>query len=150
FGIGFVYSINEKLDLFVEPYYQDLSNLVAEGDRVNQTYTNSGDGTSYGVDTALTRQFDNGWSADFKYSYNHSRTRDRADEPYEFAEYNRPHAASIGGVWEINQRWKLSARWKWASGRPRDEYVIHENVLGDDDFLRYSRETIANNTGRYS
>lgn len=150
FGIGFAYRINNKLDLFIEPYYQDLSNLVAEGDRVNQTYNNSGDGTSYGVDTALTRQFDNGWSADFKYSYNRARTRDSAGEPYTFAEYNRPHAASIGGVWEINQRWKLSARWKWASGRPKDEYAIHENVLGDDEFLRYSRETIANNTGRYS
>jgi Outer membrane receptor proteins, mostly Fe transport len=150
FGIGFAYSINDKLNLFVEPYYQDLSNLVAEGDRVNQTYSNSGDGKSYGVDMALTRQFDNGWSADFKYSYNHARTRDRADEPYQLAEYNRPHAASIGGVWEINQRWKLSARWKWASGKSRDDYVIYENVLGDGELLRYSRETVAKNTGRYS
>lgn len=149
-GVGFVYSINDKLDLFVEPYYQDLSNLVVEGDRVNQTYSNSGDGTSYGVDTALTRQFDNGWSADFKYSYNRARTRDRPGEPYTFAEYNRPHAASIGGVWEINQRWKLSARWKWASGKSRDEYVVYENVLGEGESLRYSRETIAENVGRYS
>jgi len=150
FGIGFVYRINDTLNLFVEPYYQELSNLVTEGDRVNQTYSNSGDGRSYGVDTALTRQFDNGWSADFKYSYNHARTRDRVGEPYEFAEYNRPHAVSIGGVWEINQRWKLSARWKWASGKPRDDYVIYENVLGDGEPLRYSRETVAKNTGRYS
>ncbi len=150
FGVGFAYRINDKLNLFVEPYYQDLSNLVAAGDRVNQTYSNSGDGTSYGVDTALTRQFDRGWSADFKYSYNRARTRDRVDEPYNFAEYNRPHAASIGGVWEINQRWKLSARWKWASGKPSDDYVIYENVLPEGEPLRYSRETIAKNTGRYS
>lgn len=150
FGIGFAYSINNKLDLFVEPYYQDLSNLVVEGDRVNQTFSNSGDGTSYGVDTALTRQFDNGWSADFKYSYNRARTRDRPGEPYNPSEYNRPHAASIGGVWEINQRWKLSARWKWASGKPSDDYVIYENVQDDGEPLRYSRETIAKNTGRYS
>jgi len=150
FGIGFVYRINDTLNLFVEPYYQELSNLVTEGDRVNQTYSNGGDGRSYGVDTALTRQFNNGWSADFKYSYNHARTRDRVGEPYEFAEYNRPHAVSIGGVWEINQRWKLSARWKWASGKPRDDYVIYENVLGDGEPLRYSRETVAKNTGRYS
>lgn len=150
FSVGFAYRINDKLDLFVEPYYQDLSNLVAEGDRVNQTFSNSGDGTSYGVDTALTRQFDNGWSADFKYSYNRARIRDRPGEPYNFAENNRPHAASIGGVWEINQRWKLSARWKWASGKPRDDYVIHEDVLGAGQPLRFSRETIAENTGRFS
>lgn len=150
FGIGFAYSINDKLNLFVEPYYQDLSNLVVKGDRVNQTFSNSGDGTSYGVDTALTRQFDDGWSADFKYSYNRARTRDRPGEPYNPSEYNRPHAASIGGVWEINQRWKLSARWKWASGKPSDDYVIYENVQDAGEPLRYSRETIAKNTGRYS
>lgn len=149
FGIGFAYSINDKLDLFVEPYYQDLSNLVSDGDQVNQTFTNSGDGTSYGVDTALTRQFDNGWSADFKYSYNRARTRDRPGEAYNPSEYNRPHAASIGGVWEISPRWKLSARLKWASGKPSDDYVIYEDVGGDVEGLRYSRETIAKNTGRY-
>ena len=70
------------------------------------------------VDTALTRQFENGWSADIKYSYNQARIRDNKQAPHTLAEYNRPHAASIGSVWEINPRWTLSARWKWASANP--------------------------------
>ena len=98
----------------------------------------------------LTRQFENGWSADIKYSYNQARIRDNKQAPYTLAEYNRPHAASIGSVWEINPRWTLSARWKWASGKPSDDYLIHANVLGDSESLRYSRETLKNNTGRYS
>lgn len=149
-GVGFAYSLSNQLDLFVEPYYQDLSNRVVAEDRVNQTFSNSGDGRSYGVDTALTRQFENGWSADIKYSYNQARIRDNKQAPYTLAEYNRPHAASIGSVWEINPRWTLSARWKWASGKPSDDYLIHANVLGDSESLRYSRETLKNNTGRYS
>ena len=47
-GVGFAYSLSNQLDLFVEPYYQDLSNRVVAEDRVNQTFSNSGDGRSYG------------------------------------------------------------------------------------------------------
>lgn len=149
FSLGFNYRLSRKIDLFVEPYYQELDNRVVEEDGVNQTLSNSGEGKSYGVDTAITRQFDKGWSANIKYSYNHARVKDSADGEFYDADFGRPHSASIGGVWEINQRWQLSARWKWADGKPRDEYLIHSNVLGDGEPLRYSRETTAKNTGRY-
>jgi hypothetical protein len=148
-SLGFNYRLSKKIDLFIESYYQDMANLVVEEDGVNQTLSNRGEGESYGVDTAITRQFDKGWSANFKYSYNQAQVKDSASGEYYDAEFSRPHSASIGGMWEINQRWQLSARWKWASGKPRDDYVIHDNVLGDGEPLRYSRETIAQNTGRH-
>lgn len=148
-SIGFVYRWNNDVELLVEPYYQDLHNLIANGDSVNQTQENTGEGKSFGVDTALTRLFDNGWSASINYSYNEARVRDNPDAIEYDADFNRPHIVSIGGVWEINQRWKLSSRWKWASGKPSDADIIHNNVLGDAQPLRYSRETIATNTERY-
>ncbi|MGV8837321.1 TonB-dependent receptor [Cellvibrio sp.] len=148
-SIGFVYRWNNDVELLVEPYYQDLHNLVVNGDNVNQTLANTGEGKSFGVDTALTRLFDNGWSASINYSYNDARVRDNPDAKEYDADFNRPHIVSTGGVWEINQRWKLSSRWKWASGKPSDAYIIHNNVLGDAQPLRYSRETIATNTDRY-
>nr|WP_324258898.1 TonB-dependent receptor [Cellvibrio fontiphilus] len=148
-SIGFVYRWENNIELLVEPYYQDLHNLVVKEDGVNQTLGNTGEGNSFGVDTAISRQFDNGWSASINYSYNDASVRDNPDAPEYDADFNRPHIASIGGVWEINQRWKLSSRWKWASGKPSDSYIIHNNVLGNAQPLRYSRETIETNTGRY-
>lgn len=120
-----------------------------QGDGVNQTLSNSGEGESFGFDTALTRQFENGWSASMNYSYNEAQVRDELGGLEYDADFSRPHIFSIGGVWEINQRWKLSSRWKWASGKPKDVYLIHDDVLGAGQPLRYSRETIETNTDRY-
>ena len=149
FSVGFAYQINGDVQFFIEPYYQELDNLIVEGDGVNKTFSNEGTGTSFGVDTALTRQFDDGWSASINYSYNDAVQRDTADGREYDANFNRPHIFSIGGAWEINQRWKISSRWKFASGKPRNEYLINEDVLGAGQPFRYSRETISNNTDRY-
>lgn len=148
-SLGINYRINDNLDFFIEPYYQKQENLVVFEDGVNQTLNNNGEGKSFGIDTALSRQFDNGWSASINYSYNDARIRDNDDSDEYDADFNRPHIVSIGGVWEINQRWKLSSRWKWASGKPKDVYQIHSNVLGAGQPFRYSRETIETNTERY-
>ena len=148
-SIGFKYRLNDNLDLFVESYYQDLDNLVVEGDAVTKSASNSGSGFSYGLDTALTRNFKNGWSASMNYSFNEARIRDSASSQEYDADFNRPHALSIGGAWEINNRWQISSRFKWASGTPRDEFIIHENVFGDGEPLRFSKEIIATNTDRF-
>jgi hypothetical protein len=148
-SVGFVYRWDNNIELLVEPYYQNLQNLVVKEDGVNQTLGNTGEGKTFGVDTAISRQFDNGWSASINYSYNDARVRDNPAATEYDADFNRPHIVSIGGVWEINQRWKLSSRWKWASGKPSDVYTILDNVLGAGQPLRYSREKIADNTERY-
>ena len=61
---------------------------------------------------------------------------------------NRPHFFSAGGSWEISERWKVGARWKWASGRPTDDFVINEDVLGPGQPFRYSKELTRTNALR--
>ncbi|SMF52563.1 Outer membrane receptor proteins, mostly Fe transport [Alteromonadaceae bacterium Bs31] len=148
-SLGFAYTLAENLEFFVEPYYQDMSNLITQPDDSLRERTNTGEGRAYGVDTSLSRSFEDGWSASINYSYNDSKIKDTPDGDYYDADFGRPHSVSIGGIWEINQRWKISTRWKYASGRPSDTYVVHEDVLGPGEPLRYSRETVDFNTGRY-
>ncbi|MBU2884612.1 TonB-dependent receptor [Gilvimarinus agarilyticus] len=148
-SLGVHYQLNQRWEMFIEPYYQQRRELVVQRDAVTQTYSNSGAGTSWGIDAALTRQFAYGWSASATYSYNQTQQRDAAGLPEYDADYHRPHALSVGGVWEINARWKLSGRWKWASGLPYGNYIVHANVLGDGQPVRYSRETIGQNNLRY-
>ncbi len=147
--IGFKYRLSEKTELFVEPYYQLLSDRVVQQDLVNQLYANSGEGQNLGVDIAINRYFENGWQADATYSFNRARLKDFSNAEEYNADYNRPHSASVGGVWEINDRWKISGRTKWASGRPFDDFIVYDNVLGDTGPLRFSKERISNNTERY-
>ncbi len=148
-SIGMKYFLNDNLNILIEPYYQRLTDLVVEQDGVNQTFNNDGEGRALGVDTALVRRFKQGWSASATYSYNDTQLKDSpSGQEYE-ADFSRPHAFTLGGIWEINERWKISGRMKWASGRLFDDSIIHENVLGDGQPLRFSKEFTTQNIDRY-
>lgn len=148
-SVGLSYMLRPDIELLIEPYYQDLSNLIVETDGVDQTLSNTGEGRSFGVDSAVIKRFGNGWSASMNYSYNKAEIKDAPDLAFYDADFHRPNSFSIGGAWEINDRWKVSARWKYASGTPRDASIIHENVLGEGQPLRFSKENITTNTERF-
>src|SRR5690606_21331687 len=49
-SVGFQYFLNNNWSLLTEAYYQTLDDLVVDLDRANGTFSNMGEGTSYGVD----------------------------------------------------------------------------------------------------
>ncbi len=134
----------------VEAYYQRLDDLVTEPDAVTGVAGNNGEGTSYGVDVVANRRFADGWAANAVYSYNEATRNDNdggGDYP---PDYHHEHLLSVGARWEINHRWQLGMRWKYVTGRPRDEFTIHEDVLaGIGGPLRYAREFTGHNTRRW-
>ncbi|MDR6990293.1 TonB-dependent receptor [Luteimonas sp. 3794] len=149
-SLGFEYFPNERWSVLTEAYYQDLANLVVDLDRARGTFANIGDGTSYGVDVVAKGRIRDGLYATATYSYNDAEV-DRKDGRGAVAdEFSRAHVATLGMTWEITSRWKVAARYKYLSGRPADAYIIHEDVLGPGQPLRYSRETIARGVGRNS
>ena len=149
-SVGWKYAWSEDISLLFEPYYQKLDNLVIESDRIQQLTRNTGEGYSWGFDTMLNKRFSNGWSLQANYSYNDSRVKDTADSPYYDADFSRPHFVQLGGVYELNDRWRFSARWKWASGAPRDSFIVNENVLPGSDLVRFSKEITARNVDRFA
>ena len=149
-SLGVERRFGDNWDVLVEAYRQRLADLVTEGDAVTGVATNAGEGTAFGVDVVANRRFDNGWSANAVYSFNDS-TRDDRDGLGEYPpDYNHRHMFSLGARWEITQRWQAGFRWKYATGRPRDEFVVHEDVLaGIGGPLRYSQEFTTRNTARW-
>ena len=146
FSVGASYDFADNWSLLVEPYYQQLDKLIVAEGRTTARVDNAGDGTNYGVDVVVSRNFDNGWFANASYSYNRAERNDgdgTADYPFDFS---RPHFFTLGGSWEINARWKIGARWKYASGRPTDDFVINEDVLGAALPPRFSKELTTRNT----
>ena len=148
-SVGLLRALSDRWDLMAELYYQDLDDLVVLSDATSRAAGNTGDGSSYGLDTALNRRFDNGWSANFTYSFNRSRRDDNDGRGEYDADFHRRHSLTAGAIWEINERWKLSARWKWASGRPTDDFIINDDVLGPGQPLRFSKENINNNANQF-
>ena len=148
FSAGISHQFNDRWDLLVEAYAQQLDDLVTEDVRTSGTLSNDGEGDNLGLDVVLTRKFANGLSGNIVYSYNDLRIDDNDGLGEYDGDFNRPHFFSIGGLWEINDRWSVSARWKYSSGRPRDDFIVFDNVLGDDGPLRFSQELTTRNTLR--
>lgn len=149
-SLGLEYFLNANWSVLTEAYYQDLANLVVDLDRASGTFANIGDGTSYGVDVVVKGTIREGLYATATYSYNDAEV-DRKDGRGAVAdEFSREHVATLGLTWEITDRWKVAGRYKYLSGRPEDAFVIHSDVLGAGQPLRYSRETTERNIGRKS
>jgi hypothetical protein len=148
FSVGLEQQLGQNWTLLVEPYYQQLDNLIVTEGRTSGRVSNDGEGTNMGVDVVLSRRFSNGWFANVVYAYNDAQV-DANDGLGEYdADFNRPHFFSAGGSWEINERWKIGARWKWGRGRPTDDFVINEDVLGPGQPFRYSKELTRTNALR--
>ena len=149
-SVGFQYILNNNWSVLTEAYYQSLDNLVVDLDRVSGTFTNMGDGTSYGVDIVVNGTIRRGLYATATYSYNDA-VIDRKDGRGDvIADFSREHVATVGLTWEIGDRWKVGARYKYLSGRPFDDFIIHSDVLGVGQPLRYSKEITERSVGRNS
>ena len=147
-GFGVEYFPSDRWSVLIEAYHQSLDNLVVDLDRASGTFANIGDDTSYGVDVVAKGTIREGLYAIATYSYNDAEV-DRKDGRGDVAaEFNREHVATVGLTWEISDRWKVAARYKYLSGRPDDVFIIHSDVLGAGQPLRFSRETIEHNVGR--
>lgn len=147
-SFGFEYFPNSSWSVLTEVYYQNLDKLVVDLDRASGTFANIGDGTSYGVDIVANGTIREGIYATATYSYNDAQV-DRKDGRGDVdAEFSREHVATLGLTWEISDRWKVAGRYKYLSGRPDDDFVVHSDVLGAGQPLRYSKEITERNVGR--
>lgn len=149
-SIGFEYLPFDRWSVLTEAYYQSLDDLVVDLDRVSGTFANIGEGTSYGVDVVLKGTIREGIYTTATYSYN-DVVIDRKDGRGEVAaDFSREHVATLGLTWEINDRWKIAGRYKYLSGRPDEIFIIHADVLGAGQPMRYSKEILERNVGRKS
>lgn len=149
-SVGFEVFPSSNWSVLTEAYYQNLDSLVVDLDRVSGTFANIGDGTSYGVDVVVRGTITEGLYATATYSYNDAVV-DRKDGRGELpADFSREHVATLGLTWEINDRWKIAGRYKYLSGRPDENFIIHSDVLGAGQPMRYSKEITDRNIGRKS
>jgi len=146
--LGFSRHLREDLRFSAEAYSQQLEDLVVFDDRTTNTATNNGKGSAKGVDLMLAKRMQRGWSASATYSYSRSRRDDRLGEGEYASDWDRPHAFGIVGAWQPTDRWTFSAKWKYASGRPTDAFIVHNDVLGGAGPVRYSKELTLTNADR--
>lgn len=147
-SLGLEYFVSDRWSVMTEAYYQDLANLVVDLDRTSGTFANIGEGTSYGFDVVVQGAIREGLYASATYSYNDAEVDRKDGQGAVPDDFSREHVATVGMTWEITDRWKVAGRYKYLSGKPEDAFIIHEDVLGPGEPLRYSRETVERNVGR--
>jgi hypothetical protein len=146
--LSFKTIVTEGMRLTIEPYYKKFNNLIARKDHVSWDYANTGDGYATGIDFGLLKRLDDQWYGQLNYSYAISKRRDRVGEEYYNSDFNQPHVINFLIGYEYDKNWQFSAKWKFATGRPTDSFIIHENVHGDQGPLRYSQEITKENGER--
>lgn len=148
FILGITTYLNDNLKFTTEIYRKELSDIVTRPDRGRLTFNNSGTGYSQGIDIGLVRKFSDGWYGQVNYSYSLSK-RNNNDRYGEYdSDFSQPHIFNILIGYELNNEWSFSAKWKYSTGRPKDTYIVHENIFNDKNNFRYSKEIVGNNDAR--
>lgn len=148
FIAGVTRYVRDDLKFTAETYYKVFDDLIVRPDRTRPLRTNAGDGWASGVDLSLVKRFVDKFYGQINYSYALSERNDRDGQGAYNADFNQPHIFNVLAGYEFNKTWALSAKWRYATGRPKDSFVVHENVLGDVNNLRYGQEITGNNADR--
>lgn len=143
FGITTYLSDDVKFSL--EVYEKDLSNVIIKPDRTSQRRTNAGTGYSRGVDVGLVKKFVDQWYGQINYSYSLSRRNDHNGRGEYRFDFDQPHIFNVLFGYEFDDEWSLSTKWKYATGRPKDSYIVHTDIFSNPNYLRYSKEIVGEN-----
>jgi hypothetical protein len=132
----------------VEGYYKSYSNVIVNTDKAANYLNNNGNGKAYGFDLGLVKRFESNYYGQISYSYSVSKRDDHDGRGEYNFDFSQPHIFSLLVGYQLDKEWSFSAKWKYASGRPTDTYIVHSNVLNNQNYMRYSKEIVQHNGKR--
>ena len=146
--VGLTTYLTDDVKLTAEFYHKDLSDLIVKTDRTTDLRKNVGTGHARGLDLGLVKKFTDKWYGQMNYSFS-SSIRNNNDGLGEYrSDFDQPHIFNVLFGYEFDSEWSFSTKWKYATGRPKDSYVINSNVFNNPGMMRYSKEITGNNSGR--
>lgn len=146
--VGLRHMLRPDLQLTLESYYKRRDQLITRPTTGQQQFTNEGEGWASGFDAMLYKRFTNRYYGHITYSYATSKRNDDDGWGSYNTPYTQPHNFTAMAAFQINSKWFVSARWKYGVGRPKDRFIVHEDVLDNREVLRFSKEITARNADR--
>jgi hypothetical protein len=150
--LGYKKYFSRDLKLIAETWYKQFADQVTRPQSDQPYLTNAGTGYAYGLDLSLTKRLSDKYYGQVSYSYMVSKRNDHDGLGlYNYA-FSQPNIFSLLASYKPSDKWVFSAKFRYATGRPRNNYLIHPNVfhISGPGPLRYSQEIIGNNEARLS
>jgi len=147
--LGLTRYFGDDMKFTAEAYYKHMEDLVVRPYSNNSITENSGKGYAYGFDISLLKKFVTKLYGQANYSYGVSKVKERPSTNYYNSTFNQPHIFNFMVGYQLNDNWSFTAKWKYATGRPKDDHVIFENVHNDPKNLRYAKVSMTKNSKRY-
>ncbi|MBA4056341.1 MAG: hypothetical protein C0490_16620, partial [Marivirga sp.] len=122
--------------------------LVVQPNRFQSYLTNIGTGYAYGTDVSLIKRLSKKYYGQVSYSYMQSRRDDKDGLGVYDYTFDVPHVFSLLASYKPNNKWIFSAKFRYGTGRPTNDFIVHDDVLNNEDRLRYSQEVSAVNGRR--
>lgn len=143
----FAYKIYFKNDqkLTLELWHKKFENMVVTPLAGSVFRNNNGKGYGRGADLSYTKRLSTKWHGVANYSYMQVMRNDQDEEGLYPFTFSQPHQINLMLSYQVSGSLSFSGKYRWASGRPKDAYIIHENVLNDPDNYLYSMELIGRN-----
>lgn len=146
--LGYKNYFENDLKLVVETYYKDFDKLVVRPFSGQSLLNNAGTGFAYGVDVNLTKRLSEKYYGQIGYSYSQSKRDDNDGQGSYNYTYSQPHIFSFLGSYKPNNKWVFSTKFRYATGRPKDTYIVHPNIFNNTNFNRFSQEILLKNGAR--
>ncbi|MBI3586212.1 MAG: TonB-dependent receptor [Ignavibacteriales bacterium] len=140
--------LSDDIKFTAEAYYKDFTDLIVFPDRSTSLRNNAGSGYASGIDIGFVKRLSDQWYGQVNYSYSVSKRNDNNGNGEYDADFSQPNLFNILVGYELNKEWSFSAKWKYATGRPKDSYIVHENIFNNRNLMRYSKEITGNNNER--
>jgi hypothetical protein len=148
--LGYKNYFSNDLKLVVETYYKQLDNLTVRPFSGQTLLNNNGTGYAWGTDLNLTKRLSRNYYGQIGYSYMQSKRDDHDGQGIYNYTYSQPHIFSLLASYKPNDKWVFSTKFRYATGRPKDAFIIHNNVFNNANYIRYSQELIGKNEDRLS
>jgi hypothetical protein len=145
FILGYRRYFSPDLKFTIETWYKNFDNLVVTPVNGTVFKNNNGTGWGKGLDVNLTKRLVKKIHGQIGYSYIEIKRNDNDGiGEYDFA-FSQPHQFNFMLSYKATKHWLFSMKYRYATGKPKDNYIIHRNVLNSNDYLRYSKELIGRN-----
>lgn len=143
--LGYRRYFTNDLKLTIESWYKNFDNMVVTPINGTVLKNNNGTGWGKGLDINVTKRLVKKFHGQIGYSYIDIKRNDQDGYgDYDFA-FSQPHQFNCMLSYKTNKHWIFSMKYRYATGKPKENYVIHSNVLQNSSYLRYSKELIGRN-----